>query len=782
MQSSFVLQRQGVNEVTQSTGRPLDAQVRAFMEPRFGQDFSGVRVHTDESAAHSADALQARAYTLGRDIVFGAGRFQPQTMDGRELIAHELTHVVQQSGAPASPMRAALTHVAEAGSAVESEAEAIGARVASGATAGPIVQRAMSGALHRAPGAPPKRIVKVEVDQATSQRCTVTYKDGTVESDECSTGKGHCCFDESAGEGGVCSAGGSKADGSNCTPVGNFQITAKVPKTSGGVELWSQFEDNRSIALHDYDPFVTGKPLSHGCVRLHRPMAQKIFDLAPVGTPVVVKNLAQPRCSEPTLQAEWMGDFRDAGKTPPDGEPIDPVSKKKRTAAELAERARERRSIATERKALRSALGVDDAGLDAVIAKLRPATGDLKNMSAPGASQALLNAIPRCVPTRTTEEARVQDAKTAGVATVPSQLPALTSGLAKSTSLARAKTLVDGIGTQLWSDATARAQSATPDTDDRVLYWARLQMTEAIRQFSAPWLGKLNPDETRRARQSLLDSFEKSSRGMTGVSFANVDAATKRILVSGFDPFALGINVRQGNPSGAAALALDGVQLSSGGVNARVESVVFPVRFADFDVGVVESTFRPFLTGDRPVDLIMTISMGGSADFELERFAGRRRSTRFPDNVGAFGSPPPVKGVSQEIPNIGPGDEFLTTNMLQGSKQQRTPALEAMQQRLGRKDPLTGEREVEEILPGQTVSTRSKGGPTPGSTAVEGSGGGFLSNEIFYRTSLLRSQTGAATQVIHLHTPLLAAGAASAVRDKMVATARAVLEAAVPKL
>jgi hypothetical protein len=85
-------------EVLRSSGHALDAGVRAFMEPRLGQDFSRVRVHTDNRAAESAAAVSALAYTLGRDIVFGSGQYTPETSAGRKLLAHELTHVIQQRG------------------------------------------------------------------------------------------------------------------------------------------------------------------------------------------------------------------------------------------------------------------------------------------------------------------------------------------------------------------------------------------------------------------------------------------------------------------------------------------------------------------------------------------------------------------------------------------------------------------------------------------------------------------------------------------------------------
>lgn len=79
-----------------SGGRPLEAPTRNFMEQRFAHDFSAVRVHTDNAAAASAAQIQANAYTFGNDVVFAAGRYAPETSDGRRLLAHELTHVVQQ--------------------------------------------------------------------------------------------------------------------------------------------------------------------------------------------------------------------------------------------------------------------------------------------------------------------------------------------------------------------------------------------------------------------------------------------------------------------------------------------------------------------------------------------------------------------------------------------------------------------------------------------------------------------------------------------------------------
>ncbi len=92
-----------VHEVLRSPGQPLDTEVQTFMEPRFGHDFTKVRVHADAKAAASARAIDAQAYTVGFDLVFAEGRYRyaPTTGRGRLLLAHELAHVVQQSAAPA---------------------------------------------------------------------------------------------------------------------------------------------------------------------------------------------------------------------------------------------------------------------------------------------------------------------------------------------------------------------------------------------------------------------------------------------------------------------------------------------------------------------------------------------------------------------------------------------------------------------------------------------------------------------------------------------------------
>jgi len=120
-----------VAEALRSPGEPLDRDTRAFMESRFQHDFSAVRVHTDARAAASARALRARAWALGSDVAFATGAYAPGTATGRRLLAHELTHVVQQERAPVSaPRPDTELNVSEPGDASEREADRVADHVA----------------------------------------------------------------------------------------------------------------------------------------------------------------------------------------------------------------------------------------------------------------------------------------------------------------------------------------------------------------------------------------------------------------------------------------------------------------------------------------------------------------------------------------------------------------------------------------------------------------------------------------------------------------------------
>lgn len=133
-----------VHQVVSSSGQALDPATREFMESRFGHDFSQVRVHTDARAAESARAVSANAYTSGQNLVFGARMYEPGTERGRRLLAHELTHVVQQRPGAARG-------IAGADGPAERAAQEASQAVVSGRPVGPLVAVGTHGEVQRDP-------------------------------------------------------------------------------------------------------------------------------------------------------------------------------------------------------------------------------------------------------------------------------------------------------------------------------------------------------------------------------------------------------------------------------------------------------------------------------------------------------------------------------------------------------------------------------------------------------------------------------------------------------
>src|ERR1017187_5401313 len=129
-----------VGETLRSPGQTLDPQTKAFFEARFGQDFSGVRIHTGARAAQSARAVNALAYTVGRDIAFASDPFAPATAEGRRLLAHEPTHVVQQHGNTAP----AASRISSPGEPAEREAASAERAIQSGEAPPSVTSAAMA--------------------------------------------------------------------------------------------------------------------------------------------------------------------------------------------------------------------------------------------------------------------------------------------------------------------------------------------------------------------------------------------------------------------------------------------------------------------------------------------------------------------------------------------------------------------------------------------------------------------------------------------------------------
>jgi hypothetical protein len=126
--SAAVLDPAALDTGLHSASRPLDRETQRFMESRIGYDFSKVKIHTDDRAAASAKAMGALAYTVGDSVVFSAGHYNPQSTEGRRLLAHELTHVVQQAGSAAPRLSQRLSQPLEP---VEREADGVAGKVSS---------------------------------------------------------------------------------------------------------------------------------------------------------------------------------------------------------------------------------------------------------------------------------------------------------------------------------------------------------------------------------------------------------------------------------------------------------------------------------------------------------------------------------------------------------------------------------------------------------------------------------------------------------------------------
>ncbi len=329
------------------------------------------------------------------------------------------------------------------------------------------------------------------------------------------------------------------------------------------------------------------------------------------------------------------------------------------------------------------------------------------------------------------EESRIDKVKQQQAALTDQFSSLITSyqqDLNKSDSVAKLTATNTKYGRLLWQESTAYLQK-NGSFDDRPLYWTRLQMAALIRA-----------NETYRALASakqaeLMFDFELSSRGVGQVEFKGSEG--KKILITGFDPFLLDRNLMQSNPSGIAAMYLDNKEIELNGEKAQIQSLIVPVRFADFDQGMIETMLSKHMPN---VDMIATISMGRE-HFDLERFPGLRRSSKVPGNLNVFtGATPtnPLKPFLQD--KAFTTDEFVEFSL----------PVKAMQKAKGPYQVIDNHK-VETLARGK-FSAKSLA-ELKGEVAVQGSGGGYLSNEISYRSIVLRDKLNPSLPVGHIHTP-----------------------------
>ncbi|MXZ43460.1 MAG: hypothetical protein F4Z01_00525 [Gammaproteobacteria bacterium] len=257
--------------------------------------------------------------------------------------------------------------------------------------------------------------------------------------------------------------------------------------------------------------------------------------------------------------------------------------------------------------------------------------------------------------------------------------------------------------------------------DDRPIYWGRL-----FTQYFFSWFNRASVP--RDVRTELCAIHETTSRHYANKAARTAPTDEPRVLLTAFDPFLLNSNIKQSNPSTSVALTLAEMY----GDSVPIEVFIFPVRYRDFNKGIVERVLKPRF--EREPLFVLTLSMGRDS-FELERFVGRRRSTPALDNLDYT----PVKN-GKNPPCLTKCPEFLEFTL-------PTEILLDIQGPWNVRD-------------NRVVATRSRGefeanslDELAGEVCVRGSGGGFLSNEIAYRTRLLQLNMGKSFPLGHLHLP-----------------------------
>ena len=332
----------------------------------------------------------------------------------------------------------------------------------------------------------------------------------------------------------------------------------------------------------------------------------------------------------------------------------------------------------------------------------------------------------------TVEEQRINKAQSAMPNVLKAFTPQVTSfeqQFKELNNFKSAKTLVQRFSFELWENAKQRIIN-TNNYDDRELYWARLLSSKVIRTTSPKF------SITQAQLNTLLTLLEEGSRGRTDLAFSS--GSTKKILLTGFDPFLLDRNINQSNPSGVAALLLDGQVINYNGISAEINTVMVPVRYEDFDQGIIESLLAPYYALNN-VDMVVTVSMGRT-QFDLEHFPGKRRSVTAPDNANI------VYGGTQTIPVIPklngrplPGNEFVKFSLPVNYMQQAKGPYKVIDNR--------------EVTTLEKTYKAPSYGELKNSIAVNGGGGGYLSNEISYRSIRLRDALNSSIPTGHIHTP-----------------------------
>lgn len=876
----------GVDAALRGPGHPLDARVRVELERRLGADFSQVRVHTDAAAAESAHRLNARAYTLGRDIAFAAGQYEPHSHAGRTLLAHELTHVVQQRGMTATgPPR-----IGSRDDHHEREA----ARVAAGDIA-PTRGTAPAGVVQRQPAGP----------QATTppNPRAVCFVPGTTipqpgscwarEPENCASfGQWLNSFDplQTFRTRDVIPGGGS------FTPLGDAPAArdprdarSTLPRETAPSALPATPLPARSATVadrfidHPTDQWVrtclpdelrdtayllpsdcadTAVILWHVWLFSHGRSAQFGRWTCGVGAgrtrgargvgavinEVYSQNVSQMLTPYADAQGRALRSFAQLQHLVRPGDilvwrhagPGSSAPGHTQTVVDIRYDATNVTSIDVIQGNM--PLGDDPPGSGQASQiqdrlrregsrqvpdslTLRRAPGrrlELTHLSGtrladgpdPGAASGttpadvwLLSsdtALVAAGPPRTAR--RPAGGGTPGARRLSDWVAPLTAAVSRAAlldvyeeALHEVRALVDGgqsddAGAQAIGvaagEAVWRLARRTGGTGEATHFRYLRQLQAVLHALRDDQPDHPRLSELQRTFRLVEGALDTAARGMTDVRFptrAPRGRQLVRVLLTGFDPFAPtgpdgGPAPGAWNPSAAVALALDGRQVNAGGnVVAAVETMIFPVDFAQFGQGLVEATVGPHLGA---VDAVLTVSMAGG-----ETRTGAIRFERFA--VGVHDIPPRTSGVAaglRDVPtapggatgqpvleSIGPVDTVqarvaggaVTTEIGNEVTLRFGRVAEAAEARVAFGLPAAAGRDVAVTDPGVVRRIAATASLTPGgpnltftdpagrrrtAALVSGPGGNFLSNEVSYRVLRLISALPAGQRPVSFHT------------------------------
>ncbi|MCD9582106.1 hypothetical protein [Tenacibaculum maritimum] len=289
---------------------------------------------------------------------------------------------------------------------------------------------------------------------------------------------------------------------------------------------------------------------------------------------------------------------------------------------------------------------------------------------------------------------------------------------------------------KLWDLAVKQVQNG--NLDDRPLYWARNKIQVRLKRYCL-FEDQINFEESIVKKgtelEEIITLFEEKSRNYTGIDFSKAPVGSKKVLITGFDPFILNEfdnnylksvtnpNILQSNPSGVVALAL----ANNNNLGANIQTMIVPVRYTDFDqsqdhdkgqgTGIIEKYIKPFIN---KVDMIITISQAGEGDYNIDKYATATRGG-FNDN--------------QDFKRITGSQALITTDEW----------IETTLPKEMTKAPLVKYNWNYDGKNGQVTP------PKIGQKISYGPGGAYLSNEIFYRVAKLRKDNKPKLKTGHFH-------------------------------